>query len=326
MSDSSVHAGQRIALCIMGPTAIGKTALAMALADELPVRIISVDSAMVFRHMNIGTAKPSTQELASYPHALVDVIEPFESYSAHEFLRDARLELESAWDAGQLPVFVGGTMLYFRALRDGLAQMPARDQEVRDELEKEIADRGLLALHAQLERFDSAAASAIDPNNRQRLIRAVEVFRLTGKPISSFWASGHDGLLAKLGGRLIEHALIPADRASLHARINSRFQQMLREGFVDEVTGLWARGDLSADMTSMRCVGYRQVLAHVQGLCSLEEASERGQAATRQLAKRQLTWLRGWHQAGLVEEWVCADDPREHLPAILEALRIQGRA
>jgi len=304
----------------MGPTAIGKTALAMAVADELPVRLISVDSAMVFRHMNIGTAKPTASELESYPHALIDLIEPTANYSAADFLRDARVEVELAWDADQLPVFVGGTMLYFRALRDGLADMPDRDDRVRQGLEQAARERGVPALHAQLAELDAQAAVSIDPNNYQRILRALEVYQLTGKPISSFWASAHEGLLAGLGGRLIEHALVPVDRSRLHERINQRFEQMLDEGFVEEMHKLWARGDLTADMTSMRCVGYRQMLPFVQEKCSLATATERGQAATRQLAKRQLTWLRGWHREQLVRCWDCADDPREQLSALLRQI------
>ena len=310
----------RIALAISGPTAIGKTAHAIAIADEVPAHLISVDSAMVFRHMNIGTAKPSADELKAYPHALIDLIEPTQNYSAADFLRDAQAQVELAWRHDKLPVFVGGTMLYFRALRDGLAQMPDRDAGVRAALESEAARNGLPALHAQLRDIDPEAARAIDPQNRQRLIRALEVYKLTGKPISSFWDTEHGGLLPQLNGKLLEHALVPADRKHLHQRINTRFEQMLHEGFVDEVQKLWSRGDLHADMTSMRCVGYRQVLPLVTGDCTLAEATERGQAATRQLAKRQLTWLRGWHSAGLVREWVCAGDPREHLPRLLQSI------
>ncbi len=308
----------RVALAISGPTAIGKTALAMAVADELPARLISVDSAMVFRHMNIGTAKPTVAELESYPHALIDLIEPTANYSAADFVRDARSEVELAWEADQLPVFVGGTMLYFQALRDGLAEMPDRDAAVREDIERAAREKGLPALHAELAKLDAEAAIGIDPNNHQRIVRALEVYRLTGKPISSFWATAHEGLLPGLGGRLFEHALVPKDRTLLHDRINQRFEAMLRDGFVEEVQALWARGDLKPDMTSLRCVGYRQLLPFVRGECSLAEATERGQAATRQLAKRQLTWLRGWDRAGLLQCWESADDPCTHLPAILK--------
>ena len=311
---------ERCALAILGPTAIGKTALAMAIADEMPVHLISVDSAMVFRDMNIGTAKPTAAELTSYPHALVDLIDPTDNYSVADFLRDARLELETAWALDKLPVFVGGTMLYFKALREGLAKMPDRDEGIRAELVAEARVQGWPALHARLRQVDPAAASGIDPLNQQRLIRALEVWHLTGEPISSFWSRGHTGLLPELGGRLIEHALVPADRASLHERINRRFELMLEDGFVQEVESLWARGDLLPDMTSMRCVGYRQVLPVVTGECSLSDASARGQAATRQLAKRQLTWLRGWHRAGYVREWVCGNDPRSHLQSLLSSI------
>jgi len=310
----------QVALAISGPTAIGKTALAMAIADELPARLISVDSAMVFRHMNIGTAKPTAAELASYPHALIDLIEPTANYSAADFLRDARAEVTLAWRADELPVFVGGTMLYFQALREGLADMPDRDPVVRAEIEQSAREHGLPALHSQLSEIDAEAAVGIDSNNHQRIVRALEVYRLTGKPISSFWSEAHEGLLPSMGGRLFEHALVPQDRAVLHDRINQRFEQMLLEGFVEEVSALWGRGDLRADMTSMRCVGYRQMLPFVTGECPLADATQRGQAATRQLAKRQLTWLRGWDRAGLVQSWLCADDPRVHLKAMLRKL------
>lgn len=310
-------ASPKIALAILGPTAIGKTALAMALADRRPVRIISVDSAMVFRHMNIGTAKPTPAELADYPHELVDLIEPTENYSAAAFLRDARVALEAAWQAGELPVFVGGTMLYFRALREGLAEMPDRDATVRAGIEAELLEHGVAAMHQELVDVDPVAAAGMDANNHQRLVRALEVFRVTGKPISQFWRTDQQGLVAQLGGTLLEHALVPRDRAILHERINKRFEQMLDEGFVAEVAGLYARGDLKPDDTSMRCVGYRQVWPHVAGELTLDEARLTGQAATRQLAKRQLTWLRGWQTAGVLQEWVCDADPRVHVDALL---------
>ncbi len=319
---SNLAARSTCALALLGPTAIGKTALAMALADKLPVRIISVDSAMVFRHLNIGTAKPTQSELAAYPHELVDLIEPTENYSAAAFLRDAQVAVEAAWQADELPVFVGGTMLYFRALREGLAEMPDRDPVVRDGIEAELADRGVAVMHKELERIDPVAAAGMDANNHQRLVRALEVFRLTGTPISQFWASDQQGFVTRLGGKLLEHALVPRERARLHDRINQRFEQMLDEGFVTEVAGLYTRGDLTADHTSMRCVGYRQVWPHVAGDCTLDQARLTGQAATRQLAKRQLTWLRGWHRAGLLQQWVCDDDPRLHVDALLANLQV----
>lgn len=272
---------------------------------------------MVFKHMNIGTAKPDAAELAAYPHALVDLLEPTQIYSAADFLRDARQEVEAAWAAGELPVFVGGTMLYFRALREGLAKMPERDEQVRADLLAQAEGAGWDALFAELRRVDPAAAEKIDPHNKQRLIRALEVFRLTDTPISVFWDTPQQGLLEELDGQLIEHALLPADRAVLHERINERFEHMLEVGFVAEMRALYARGDLTPDLPSMRCVGYRQMWPFVAGEISLERATEQGQAATRQLAKRQLTWLRGWQRASLVREWVCAGDPRVHLAELL---------
>jgi len=309
---------ERSALAIVGPTAIGKTALAMALADHLPVRIISVDSAMVFRHMNIGTAKPDAAELAAYPHALIDLIEPDQSYSAAAFLDAARLEVQAAWQAGELPVLVGGTMLYFRALREGLARMPERDAGIRSELAEQLATKGVESLHAELEQVDPAAAAKIDVHNQQRLVRALEVQRLTGTPISEFWLTPQQGLLTELGGELYEHALLPLDRKALHERINQRFLDMLDAGFVAEVEALYARGDLGADMASMRCVGYRQLWPVVAGAQDLSSATLAGQAATRQLAKRQLTWLRGWQAAGKITPWICESDPRVHLQALLK--------
>ncbi len=316
----SASAAPKRALAILGPTAIGKTALAMALADRLAVRIISVDSAMVFRHMNIGTAKPTQSELTDYPHELVDLIEPTQNYSAAAFLTDARAIVESAWQAGELPVFVGGTMLYFRALREGLAVMPDRDPAIRAALEAELAQQGVAVLHKELERVDPLAAAGMDANNQQRLIRALEVFRITGEPISKFWDSKQQGLITQMGGTLHEHALIPQDRLVLHERINRRFEQMLDEGFVAEVRGLYERGDLTSNATSMRCVGYRQMWPHIAGEITLEQARLTGQAATRQLAKRQLTWLRGWQRAGVVRNWLCQADPRVHIDALLETL------
>ena len=318
--------GLPVALAIMGPTAIGKTALAMALVDELqsrlPVRLISVDSAMVFKHMDIGTAKPSPAELRRYPHALVDLLEPTEAYSAAAFLQDARDQVVAAWESGELPVFVGGTMMYFRALRDGLATMPPRDGAVREELQRVVDARGLDALFDELRRADPVAAAKLEPQNRQRIIRALEVFRLTGKPISAFWKEPQTGLIAGLGGELLEHALVPVDRQELHERINQRFSAMLEAGFVGEMQALVSRGDLHPDLPAMRCVGYRQMWEHVAGSASLADAVRAGQAATRQLAKRQLTWLRGWQQQGLVTLWPTAADPREHLPALLDQVAI----
>lgn len=277
-------------LCLAGPTAAGKTAAALAIAQALPVEIVSVDSALVYRGMDIGTAKPSVDERAVVPHHLIDLIEPTEAYSAARFVADACRLVEQIRARGRLPLLVGGTMLYFKALFDGLDEMPPADAAVRAALEAEAAVRGWPALHAELARVDPPTAARLPPGDAQRIQRALEVLRITGRPISSF--RRERGRTAETPPLL---SLEPASRAWLHERIAQRFAQMLEAGFVDEVRRLRARGDLHAGLPSMRCVGYRQAWEALDA-DELAALPERGIAATRQLAKRQLTWLRGMAQ------------------------------
>ena len=280
-------------LCLAGPTASGKTAAVLAIAEAWsgtrPVEIVSVDSALVYRGMDIGTAKPSPAERASVPHHLIDIIEPSESYSAARFVGDAEQLIAEIRGRGRLPLLVGGTMLYFKALFDGLYAMPAADRAVRADLAAQLERDGLHALHRELQRVDPVSATRLAPTDPQRILRALEVFRVSGQPLSDFHGVKPPRSLPPL------IALEPDDRAWLHARIEVRFRQMLADGLVDEVRRLEARGDLHADLPSMRCVGYRQTWeALADG--DLEALPERGIAATRQLAKRQLTWLRSMPQ------------------------------
>ncbi len=292
MNTQQLHA-QSPYLCLAGPTASGKTAAALAIAEALagtrPVEIVSVDSALVYRGMDIGTAKPTPAERALVPHHLIDIIEPSEAYSAARFVSDAQRLIEDISARGHLPLLVGGTMLYFKALFEGLDAMPAADRAVRAALAAQLERDGLHALYRELQRVDPVTAARLKPADQQRIQRALEVFRVSGQPISSF----HREKAPQATPPLI--ALEPDDRAWLHQRIETRFHQMLDAGLVEEVRLLGNRGDLDADMPSMRCVGYRQTWeALVAG--DLSDLPERGVAATRQLAKRQLTWLRGMPQ------------------------------
>jgi tRNA dimethylallyltransferase len=287
-------------LCLAGPTASGKTAAALAIADALknthPVEIISVDSALVYRDMDIGTAKPTAEERALVPHHLIDIIEASEAYSAARFVTDAEALIVDITARGHLPLLVGGTMLYFKALFEGLDAMPAADREVRAKINAKLESQGLHALYAELQRVDPVTAERLNPNDQQRISRAVEVFRVSGKPLSSFHTEDADKPSRPLPPLI---SLEPSDRAWLHQRIENRFMQMLEQGLVTEVRNLGNRGDLTADMPSMRCVGYRQTWE-----CLVEDdlftLPERGMAATRQLAKRQITWLRSMPQRQVV--------------------------
>ncbi|WP_374567044.1 tRNA (adenosine(37)-N6)-dimethylallyltransferase MiaA [Ideonella sp.] len=280
---------------LAGPTASGKTGLALKLAAELPLEIVSVDSALVYRGMDIGTAKPTAAELAAVPHHLIDILDPAASYSAAQFAADAQRLIADIRGRGKLPLLVGGTMLYFKALIDGIDELPPADAAVRAALDAEAAAQGWPALHAELARVDPVTAARLAPNDAQRIQRALEVFRVTGQPLSAFHTRGSDAVSAPPRHRLL--ALEPSDRAWLHARIGQRFEQMLAHGFLDEVRALRARGDLHTNLPSMRCVGYRQAWeamdAGLAGDALRAQLLERGSAATRQLAKRQLTWLRG---------------------------------
>lgn len=280
-------------VALAGPTAVGKTAAAMALADRYPISLISMDSAMVYRDMDIGTAKPTQQEQARYPHALIDIRSPHETYSVAEYVDDADAAVQAAFDAGRMPMLVGGTMLYLKGFREGIAPMPAADQAVRAELEKEAQLHGLEALHERLRQVDPAAARRIHPNNFSRIQRALEVHTLTGVPISEHWQAA-TGVRDRLGAPLLEFGIEPESRAALHQRIETRLDAMLEAGFLDEVTALRRRTGMRVDLPSMRAVGYRQVWEYLDGRTTKEEMREKILAATRQLARRQLTWMRSW--------------------------------
>lgn len=273
----------------MGPTASGKTDLAVSLVERLPFEIVSVDSALVYRGMDIGTAKPDADTLARAPHRLLDIIDPAETYSVSRFREDALREMAEITAAGRIPLLVGGTMLYFRALEQGLSRLPAADAATRARIEAEAAKWGWTALHDRLADVDPIAAARIHPNDPQRLSRALEVYELSGRPMSELWLEMNQQAFPY---RLIKMAVAPADRAELHERIGRRFRLMLEQGLVDEVEALYRRGDLGPELPSIRCVGYRQVWQYLDGELSYDEMSYRGIVATRQLAKRQFTWLR----------------------------------
>ncbi|MEX2496599.1 MAG: tRNA (adenosine(37)-N6)-dimethylallyltransferase MiaA [Woeseia sp.] len=278
------------ALCLMGPTASGKTGIAVELAAEFPLDIISVDSALVYRGMDIGTAKPDAATLRRVPHRLLDIKEPEEPYSAGDFVRDAWEQIRLIRAAGRIPLLVGGTMMYFRALTRGLAELPQADEEVRAALDAEAAATGWPEMHRKLAGVDPAAAVRISANDRQRIQRALEVYRLTGRPLTEWHTSG--GAEQSSSGSFLKLGLYPEPRAELHRRIEQRFQDMLDRGFVDEVRRLRRRPGMTGRSPAMRAVGYRQLWSYLEGDCGLEEAIEKAVAATRQLAKRQLTWLR----------------------------------
>ncbi|WLQ14532.1 tRNA (adenosine(37)-N6)-dimethylallyltransferase MiaA [Hahella aquimaris] len=302
------------AILLMGPTASGKTDLAMALSERLPCDLISVDSVMVYRGMDIGSAKPDPETLARYPHHLIDIRDPAEPYSAAEFRTDALRLMEQSVNAGRIPLLVGGTIMYYKALCQGLGDMPSADENVREQILAEAEQVGWPALHEQLRQFDPVAAAKIHPNNRQRIQRALEVYRLTGKPLSHYWAA--DGVNpenelnwdsvngAALPYNALNLALAPVKREDLHGRIAKRFQIMLEQGLLDEVEQLRQRGDLNVGLPSIRAVGYRQVWSYLEGEFGREEMVEKATAATRQLAKRQMTWLRSWPEIN----WLSADD------------------
>jgi len=285
---------------LMGPTASGKTALAIDLyqgsmtnsSDQCSnYEIISVDSAMVYTQMNIGSAKPSDRELVLAPHHLIDFVDPKESYSVSQFCDDAKSLINEIHNRGKIPLLVGGTMLYFKALKDGLADMPQTDEKIRQQVKTELDEKGLEFLHQQLEKVDPETAERLHINDSQRITRAIEVFRMTGKPLSVWHFQQKQQALVN---PLLSIALAPQDRKILHQRIEKRFEQMIEAGFLDEVASLYYRGDLNLDCPSMRCVGYRQIWQYMDGKLSLSEAQERAIIATRQLAKRQYTWLRSW--------------------------------
>jgi tRNA dimethylallyltransferase len=292
---------------LMGPTASGKTALAIALSARLPIDVISVDSALIYREMNIGTAKPTAAELGQTPHSLIDICDPSEAYSAADFCRDAQREITQSHQAKRIPLLVGGTMMYFNALLKGLADMPATDDATRQQLEVEAALKGWPALHAELQVVDADAAEQIHPNHSQRIARALAVYRMSGKTMTTFreeqQRQKQQGEQSEFSEQydVVQLALIPQDRAWLHERIQRRYGLMLAQGFIEEVKRLYAREDLHADLPSMRAVGYRQVWEFLAGKSDYDTMIEKAVAATRQLAKRQLTWLRGWENLHVLD-------------------------
>lgn len=300
------------AIFIMGPTASGKTALSIALRQRLPVELVSVDSALIYRGMDIGTAKPSAEELALAPHRLIDIRDPAQAYSAADFRKDALKEMADITAAGRIPLLVGGTMLYFKALLDGLSPLPSADPQVRQRIEQQAAELGWEALHQQLAEIDPVAAARIHPNDPQRLSRALEVFFISGKTLTE---------LTKISGetlpyRVHQFAIAPVSRELLHQRIELRFHQMLDAGFETEARALFDRGDLHTDMPAIRCVGYRQMWSYLSGEIDYDEMVYRGICATRQLAKRQMTWLRGWESV----QWLDSDKPGEALDSVIQVV------
>jgi tRNA dimethylallyltransferase len=314
-------------LCLAGPTAAGKTAAALAIAAAHDAEIVSVDSALVYRGMDIGTAKPEAHELAAVPHHLINIRDPRHTYSAAEFVKDAQAQITDISARGKLPLLVGGTMLYFKALLDGLDDMPAANPEVRAALDAEASACGWPSMHQQLTAIDPITAARLAPTDSQRIQRALEVYRVSGTPLSDFHAQGRaikkGATHAVNTGANAIFSLEPSDRAWLHTRIAQRFDLMLQAGFLDEVNALMARGDLHPDLPSMRCVGYRQAWAALAGTSSMAQWRDQGIAATRQLAKRQITWLRSMPQRHII-----ACDQPDAQSALLAAVRaaLQHRA
>jgi len=284
----------------MGPTASGKTALAMALCDALPCDIVSVDSALIYRDMDIGTAKPTEEELANYPHRLINLRDATESYSAADFCHDALAEIEKIRANNRIPLLVGGTMMYFKSLIEGISPLPAANSDIRQQIEAEAEQSSWQAMHEKLQEVDSVSAERIHPNDPQRITRALEVFRLTGKSLTQLTEKKG----AKLEGDILQLAITPKERSTLHARIELRYQQMIEQGFEQEVIKLKKRDDLNENLPSIRCVGYRQMWQYLNGEFDHKEMVFRGVCATRQLAKRQLTWLRSWQNL----HWLTTDD------------------
>lgn len=297
---------------LMGPTASGKTDLAMKLYDSMPCEIVSVDSAMIYRGMDIGTAKPDAETLASYPHRLIDICDPAQAYSAAEFREDALKQIAEIHNAGKVPILTGGTMLYFHALKNGLAQLPEADPVVRERLLKEAEANGWEAIHDRLATVDPESAARLNPNDSQRLQRALEIYEITGRTMTELWAEQEK---QKPAFPIISLAVMPEDRAELHDRIQRRFDIMLDQGFEEEVRLLWERGDLDMQMPSVRCVGYRQMWEYFSGTWDYDTMKFKGVVATRQLAKRQVTWLRSWENL----TWMDTHD-RKLLPNTLKLI------
>lgn len=304
-------AKQAPVICLMGPTASGKTALAMALHDALPCDIISVDSALIYRNMDIGTAKPTADELAQYPHRLINLRDATQSYSAADFCQDALVEIAKIRANNRIPLLVGGTMMYFKSLIEGISPLPAANGDIRKQIEVEAAEQGWEAMHEQLAKVDPVSAQRIHPNDPQRLTRALEVFRLTGNTLTQLTQIKGD----KLEGDVLQFAITSKERSTLHERIELRYQQMIAQGFEQEVIKLKERNDLHENLPSIRCVGYRQMWQYLDGKYDHKEMIFRGVCATRQLAKRQLTWLRNWPDL----HWLTTDD-EANLSQVLAAV------
>ncbi|MCR3755999.1 MAG: tRNA dimethylallyltransferase [Sodalis sp. Psp] len=302
---------------LMGPTASGKTALAMALRQRLPVEIISVDSALIYRGMNIGTAKPSAEELTLAPHRLINIRDPAEFYSAADFCHDALKEMTKIIESGRIPLLVGGTMFYFKALLNGLSPLPPADQEVRACIEREAEIIGWTKLHQKLQQIDPISASCIHPNDSQRLLRALEVFFISGSTLTELTKMSSE----TLAYRVYQFAIVPFDRVLLHQRIEKRFHQMLATGFENEVSTLFSRGDLHRKMPSIRCVGYRQMWSYLTGEINYADMVFQGICATRQLAKHQMTWLRRWRGV----YWLDDNEPSAALNSVLQVVSAQVR-
>lgn len=310
-----MNASLPAAVFLMGPTASGKTAVAVDLVRHFPFEIISVDSALVYRGMDVGTAKPDASILAAAPHRLIDIRDPFEPYSAAEFREDALAAMAEITAAGRIPLLTGGTLLYFRALESGLSDLPAADPAVRARIEAQAAESGWAALHEKLSQIDPVSAARINANDPQRIQRALEVYEISGEPLSAFHARGREGALPY---RLLKLALEVTDRALLHEQIETRFKQMIDAGLVKEVRQLMARKEFDASLPAMRAVGYRQVVEHLAGRLGHDEMVEQAIIATRQYAKRQMTWLRS--EPGLVN-FPAENRGSEGLAAIRTTLR-----
>lgn len=291
-----------LVICLMGPTASGKTDLAMALADCLPCEIISVDSALVYKGLNIGSAKPDSETLRRYPHHLIDIRDPAQAYSAAEFRHDALALMADIVTRNKVPLLVGGTMLYFKVLLQGISELPAADAETRAEIEAMAATQGWAAVHQELAVVDPVSAQRLNPNDPQRLQRALEVYRLSGVPLSEWHAKPLKE--PELPYRFMQFALAPTQRSTLHQRIAQRFEAMVEQGLLDEVRALMQRGDLHLDLPAIRAVGYRQAWLHLQGEMDYATMIDKGIIATRQLAKRQFTWLRSWPEL----QWIYTDE------------------
>lgn len=290
------------AIFLMGPTASGKTALAVDLVENYNCEIISVDSALVYKDMDIGTAKPDAELQARAPHRLIDLIDPAEAYSAANFREDALREMADITAKGKVPLLVGGTMMYFKFLRDGAAQLPKADEDIRQKLLAEGEANGWPFMHAKLAEIDPVSALRLKPRDSQRIQRALEVFEVSGKTLTQFWQEQDE---QPLPYEVTNFAVMPKERKTLHKRIAQRYKIMMKQGFIDEVKKLYARGDLHEELPSIRCVGYRQVWQYLQGEMDYDEMVERGIIATRQLAKRQVTWLRSWPDL----HWLDTEDP-----------------